>query len=210
MVYSEVKGTSIALTIPYMKEKGTASPTQDNNILKILAILAILLAVGIAFWLAHVFPVLPGIDDQGKAAITLWLWNGDGNTSGGLSTWWKRTPDLGVSVLALGYLNEKDEFIESDVFPSHARAAARISVENKGASAETKWHMEADLPTQPPYTYVSEEFSPLQKNESRVFVLSFDHVATTEDAQISVRILSDDEEKNIENNSATSSVAVAQ
>ena len=173
-----------------------------------MALMAILLFLGVVFWSTTWDTSVPVIEKESTAAITLWLWTGNSTSTAGLSSYFKRTPDLGIEILESGFIDGAGMFVESNEIPPNLNAAIRMKVYNSGKNSSTSWYFEASLPTDPPFTHYSDSFRPLQKNEERFFTLSFDKVTINEKSSIKLQIFSGDEEKNVKNNVAEESLTL--
>lgn len=189
-----------------MNDKNTASPRSQKNTLKILAIIAILFLLGFAFWNIKYGVNLRDITDQNTAAIT--IWSTSPSSTAKLGSFFKRTPDLSIAILETGFLNEDGGFIESKTLHTNLPGALRIKIENTGKDMKYSWQIEADLPTREPFTYRSEDFAPLLKKEVKTFMLSFDQLTTKGIGEITVRVVTEEKEKRIENNEVSGSVSV--
>ena len=191
-----------------MKEKNTASPSSQKNILRISAIVAILLLLIFAFWNMERTSKSSLAPIGGTAAIT--LWSTDTGTVSSLLHAFKRTPDYEIAELETGFVSERGEFVPSETLYSGFKGAVRIRVSNNAKNGSEPWHIEADLPTRMPYTYVSDTFPPLVKHETKTFLLTFDSVTHEDQGTISIKIVSGEKEKNNKNNTSERVVSVAQ
>lgn len=85
--------------------------------------------------------------------------------------------DLEVEILAVGIMDRRGmKFIEKSVFDEDDLIAIKFKVTNIGTKTSDGWFYRADLPTEDPFVYDSEEQVGLEPGERIEFTLAFDQL----------------------------------
>lgn len=83
--------------------------------------------------------------------------------------------DLELTILATGILDRSRnrEFVERDEVDENDTVAIKFQVKNVGTKTSDEWWYRAELPTDPNFTYDSEEQLELKPGERMEFILAF-------------------------------------
>ena len=145
-------------------------------------------------------------DVERVASVTSWSVGTSSETFGYLRS--DPRSDLSVEILRVGVLDASQKFLPNDTLTEESVGAVRIRVSNEGRLATGPWRLQAVLPTRTPYTFVSDEQNPLERNESKTFVLSFDTLEANDEAEIVAEVFPLEAEQNTTNNVVSRSIQI--
>lgn len=125
------------------------------------------------------------------------------------------TPDLQVRVLAIGLVDKSTGVFEERTeiprsLPKNQRGAIKFEVLNGGTKVTESWKFEAELPTNPSFTYKSPSQSSIYPGDRVEFVIGFDSIKNSDSVRYTITIdpNNDIAESNENNNEISRSIPI--
>ena len=150
---------------------------------------------------------LPKIDVEKVASITSWSVGATATDSLGFFRR-EKLSDLEVEILSVGVVDKEGVFNQNDTILEGNTAGIRIRVKNIGKIDSSGWQFEINLPTKNNYVYSSPNQAPLEKNEEKTFIFTFDKLVATSSGMVTVKVSGEDKEESLENNSTIKNIEV--
>lgn len=95
-------------------------------------------------------------------------------------------PDLQAHIIEIGYLDSRDNFIESDSVPSGRIGVVHFAIINNGTNASGSWKLEAELPTN--QSYQSGYQASIPPGGTSIGELNFDNADRGNNQDISIMV----------------------